>query len=259
MRQKNTVYLQHSFSKNLGQNFLIDENVIQRQIGYGNINKKDIVLEIGGGLGSLTKALSEKACKVITIEKDSRLIKYLVELNKDNLEIIHGDALKIDFPYFNKVVSNLPYSISSKITFKLLSYNFEVGVLMYQKEFANRIVASPRTKEYSRLTVNVYYKAEAKLIEYVPPDAFYPMPKVYSAIVLLKPRKKKPFKILDEKIFYSVVRRIFNKRRKKIKNALSISNEKVPYLNNRGEELTPEQIGELANAIAMLNQNNQIP
>lgn len=135
--------------------------------------------------------------KVIAIEKDCKMVEILKDrihdLKIDNIEIINADALKIKFPKFNKVVSNLPYTISSPITFKLLNYDFNLGVLMYQKEFAQRLIAKPGTSNYSRLSVMMYFKANVELLDIIPPKSFIPRPKVKSAIVKIIPKKK--FKI----------------------------------------------------------------
>ena len=234
----------------LGQNFLIDERVASRQIKYAELNKNDVVLEIGAGYGILTKKIA-KIARVIAIEIDSRFIQSLKKI--PNVEVIHADALKVDFNElnFNKVISNLPYQISSPITFKLLDADFELAILMYQKEFAARLIAKPGSKDYSRLTVMAYYKADFELLEEVPPKAFKPMPKVASCIVRVKPIGKR-FSV-DEKIFERVTKSIFQHRRKKIKNALAsegISIEKIPYGDYRAEQLSPEQIAYIANFIS---------
>ncbi|RLG57870.1 MAG: 16S rRNA methyltransferase, partial [Candidatus Hydrothermarchaeota archaeon] len=128
----------------LGQVFLIDERVLKREVEYAELSSKDVVLEIGSGFGSLTKFLVEKAKKVYAIERDSTLIEVLKSyVIAKNLEIIQRDALRITFPEFNKCVSNLPYVISSPITFKLLKHDFEKAILTYQKEFAERLIAKP--------------------------------------------------------------------------------------------------------------------
>ncbi|UCH71899.1 MAG: ribosomal RNA small subunit methyltransferase A, partial [Thermoplasmatales archaeon] len=157
--------------KKLGQNFLIDEKTAEREVEYAQIKKDDIVLEIGPGKGILTKLLARKAKEVIAIEIEERFIKKLKDVLPHNVELIQGDALKIDFeklPKFNKIVSNLPFQISSPITFKFLEYDFSSAVLIYQKEFADRMIAKPGNKNYSRLSIGIYYKANCKLLETVP-------------------------------------------------------------------------------------------
>jgi len=240
----------------LGQNFLIDKQIAEREVSYADISKKDTVLEIGPGNGILTKILAEKAKKVIAIEIDKNLYEKLKDILPKNVELIHEDVLKIDFkniPHFNKVVSNLPYQISSPITFKILDYNFEIAVFIYQKEFAERLIANPGTKDYSRLSVNVYYKAKCELLENVSKNCFSPVPKVDSSIVRLFKRDKPPFDVVSEDFFYFLTKKLFSHRRKKIKNIINdfsgVDFSEIPYLDLRIEELNPEQIGELSNLL----------
>ncbi len=225
----------------LSQHFLIDERIAERQIKYANLNENDIVLEIGAGNGILTKKIA-KIAKVIAIEIDRRFVEKLKKIR--NVEVINADILKIDLNEieFNKVISNLPYHISSPITFKLLEKKFELGILMYQKEFAERMVAKAGSKNYSRLSVMVYYKADCELLEYVPKEAFRPIPKVDSCIVKIVPIGKR-FNV-NEKLFEKVVRILFSHRRKKIKNALK---HEVPYGDMRVEQIEPEKIAEICN------------
>jgi len=252
--------------KKIGQNFLIDKKVAEREIQYAGINKNDVVLEIGPGTGILTTLLAEKAQKVIAIEIDNRLVSKLREFLPDNVILIHGDALKIDFdtlPRFNKIVSNLPFQISSPITFKFLSCDFSLAVLIYQKEFADSMVARSGSKNYSRLSVGIYYKACCELVEAISKTCFYPQPKVDSCVVRLSPRESPPFSVLDETFFFDLTRELFNHRRKKIKNTLNklydgMQFENVPYLESRVEELTPEQIGELSNVLFKLQRKHKI-
>jgi len=246
-------------SKRYSQHFLVDEKIAGRIIDYAKLSKNDAVLEIGPGLGVLTKKMVKKA-NVIGIEKDKKLCEYLEKI--PGLTLINADALKTDFPKFDKIVSNLPYHLSSPLTFKILEHDFELGVLMYQKEFAERMIALSG-RDYSRLSVNIYYRAECKILETVPKTSFYPMPKVDSAVVLLKPRKPL-FKVEDEKIFFKTVNLLFSQRRKKIKNSL-FNNwkkfvdekdkmkkivENIKNKNKRPEELTPEELGEISDIIA---------
>lgn len=243
--------------KKTGQNFLIDKKVAEREIEYAEINKNDIVLEIGPGHGILTTLIAKRAKKLVAIEIDAQLVSELRETLPNNVLLIHEDALKVDFkllPKFNKIVSNLPFQISSPITFKLLKLGFSRAVLIYQKEFANRMVASRGEKHYSRLSVGVYYKAHCEIIENVSKSCFYPEPIVDACIVRLIPKKVPPFSVLDERFFFDITRELFNHRRKKIKNTLEMLNlgvdlENIPYLDDRVEILSPEQIGELSNLL----------
>jgi 16S rRNA (adenine1518-N6/adenine1519-N6)-dimethyltransferase len=240
-------------------------------VDYAELSRDDVVLEIGAGTGNLTNLLAKRAGKVIAIERDRRLFKLLrAELRKhSNVNLIHADALRIEFPRFDKVVANLPYGISSDITFKLLEHDFKLVVLMYQREFAQRLVAQPGSTDYSRLTVNVFYRAQVELLEEVPPSAFIPEPEVTSTVVRLRPRAP-PFQIADEKIFFSVVRALFQHRRQKVRNALyhsfeqvfpgtklgraerrELIDEKIPkrLVDARVMDLPPEKIGEIANRL----------
>jgi 16S rRNA (adenine1518-N6/adenine1519-N6)-dimethyltransferase len=242
--------------KNLGQNFLIDKEVAEREVNFADISKEDVILEIGPGKGVITKLLAKQAKKVIAIELDKNLINFLEKSMPKNVVLINDDAVKVDFktlPKFNKIVSNLPFQISSPITFKILNYDFDLAVLIYQKEFAYRLIAIPGSKEYSRLSVGVYYKARCKILEKVSKTCFKPQPKVDSCIVMLKPRKNPPFSVIEEKLFFDLIKNLFNHRRKKIKNILGetykIEFDNIPYLENRVEELLPEQIGNLSNII----------
>ena len=150
--------------RSLGQHFIINNQIIDKQVEYANISKQDTVLEIGPGLGILTMKLSRYARKVIAIEKDKKLSKYLETIIPSNVELIIDDALDFEFPKFDKIVANLPYKISSPISFKLMDYDFRTATLMYQKEFAERIVATPATKSYSRLTLNLHYKFKSEIL-----------------------------------------------------------------------------------------------
>ncbi len=245
--------------KKLGQNFLINHHVAKREVAYAKITKDDVVLEVGPGKGILTTKLAEKAKKVIAIEIDKQLIEHLYEIIPQNVELINSDALKVDFatlPTFNKIVSNLPFQISSPITFKFLEYKFDVAVLIYQKEFADRMVARPKSKDYSRLSVSTYYRAECKRLETVPKALFHPQPKVDSCMIRLTPRTSPPFSVTSESFFFDLTNKLFNHRRKKIKTILykiyGQLDKDVPYLDKRVEELNPEQIGELSNILVKL-------
>lgn len=244
--------------KSKGQNFLIDDRVAQRHIDYAEIEKGDRVLEVGPGLGILTSKLIEKADDVTCIELDEILAEHIRNTYGDRLRLIEGDAVKVPFPPFDRFVSNLPYSVSTPIIFKLLEYDFRKAVVMVQKEFADRMVAPVGSTEYSRLTVNLFYKADCRILENVPASRFKPRPKVDSALVEIVPRKA-PFDVKDEKLFFKVTEIAFNHRRKKIgtslRNAHVIEKDwDVPYLDDRIETLTPAQIGELADAIWSRNK-----
>ncbi len=251
-------------SKKKGQHFLVNSNLLKREIEYAELRSFDTVLEIGAGLGTLTVALAEKAKRVFAIENDQNLLRVLADKlsSFNNVEIISGDALKLEFPPVQKIVSNIPYSISSPLTFKILSAQYEKAVLTYQLEFAERLIAKPGTKNYGRITVGVYYKAEAKILEKIPRTAFYPPPKVASAIVLLKP-KPPPFKPLNEETFFEIVRFLFMHPNKKAKHGVRfyLKNKKnkdfkfietesfSEILEKRVRRLTPIEINEIANTL----------
>ncbi len=243
--------------KSKGQNFLTDERVAQRHVDYAEIERTDRVLEVGPGLGILTNILIEKSDNVTCIELDDILAEYIQNEYGDRITLIKGDAMKIEFPEFDRFVSNLPYSISTPVIFKLLEYDFKKAVVMVQKEFADRMVADVGLPDYSRLTVNMYYRAECRILEKVPASRFKPQPKVDSALVEIVPRPA-PFKVLDEGTFFKVTEIAFNHRRKKIGTSLKATgmigkDADIPYLDDRIETLSPEQIGELADAVFRLN------
>jgi len=240
------------------QHFLIDEQVLGRIIEHGRLNRSDTVLEIGAGYGNLTEKLAQKAGKVIAIEVDSELASSLNQL--ENVELIIGDAMEQDFPHFNKVISNLPYSISSHVTFKLLEYEFDIGILMYQNEFAQRMVATPGGKDYGRLSIAVQYHADVEILEVVPRIAFRTPPKVDSAIVRLVPRLP-PYEVKDVDFFMKFITAAFSQRRKKLKNAilnnaayLGINEKavgKLPHdiIDRRAETISPEELAELSDLL----------
>ncbi|MEE0941618.1 MULTISPECIES: 16S rRNA (adenine(1518)-N(6)/adenine(1519)-N(6))-dimethyltransferase RsmA [unclassified Methanobrevibacter] len=255
-----------TLNKNLGQNYLIDKNKRNQIIGFGDVDKNDVVLEIGTGIGTLTIELAKKAKKVIAIEQDENICKILTKRLKDekidNVELINDDALKVDFPKFNKIISNLPYQISSPITFKFLEYDFDLAILMYQKEFADRMNGEVGSKNYSRLSAMLYFKCNVETLTNVSAESFIPKPKIDSTVVKLTPKENR---ISDDdfKIYSNFTKALFQHRNKKIKNALIdsrhiISNidkkilkkrlnaieddELNEYLSKRVVELTPEEI-----------------
>jgi 16S rRNA (adenine1518-N6/adenine1519-N6)-dimethyltransferase len=250
--------------KRLGQNFLVDEGLLRLMVSYASLNKNDVVLEIGAGLGFLTRLLSQKCKRVIAIEADPRLMKVLRSELKDlnNVESIEGDVLRVAVPSFNKVVSNPPFYISSPILFWLLERSFDCAVLTFQKEFAERLSASVGSRDYGRLTVMTHYRADVELLDYVPKSMFYPPPDVDSYIVRLKP-KPPPFAVENKQVFFELVRTLFTQRNKKVRNAitpflakLGIEKEKVlefadslPFHDRRVRELAPEDLGALTNEV----------
>ena len=253
-------------NRNLGQNYLIDRNKRDQIIEFGNITKDDVILEIGTGIGTLTIELAKRAKRVIAIEQDSKISEILAKRLKtekiDNVELINDDALKVDFPPFNKIISNLPYQISSPITFKFLDYDFDLAILMYQKEFAQRMNGEVGSKNYSRLSAMLYFKCDVEILSDVSCESFIPKPQIDSSVVKLTPKENK---IPDDEFrtYSKFTRALFQHRNKKIKNALidsrhiignvdkkvlkkrlnGIEDEMIiDYLKKRVVVLTPEEI-----------------
>jgi len=256
-------------NKRLGQNFLLDDSVVRRQVQIAELGPDDTVLEIGPGLGNLTEELLRTGAKVVAVEQDEAFCKFLEKRFGPRVRLVQADAVKAFLPDFNKVVSNLPYQISSPITFKLLDVGFDVAVLMLQREFAERMVAGPGTPQYGRLSVGVYYRSKCEIAFNVHKGAFWPQPKVDSCVVKLVPRPP-PFSLKDEALFFDVVKATFSHRRKKIANSLvkdpAVSRvitedtrpklPGLPYADRRPEELAPEMLGELANALYEISSSS---
>ena len=262
-------------NKKLGQNFLVDSEAINSIVASANLTKKDMVIEIGPGLGTLTSMLIEKAGKVIAIELDDRMIKILGDrfLLYDNFELINEDVLKVDLSslieknseFENiKVVANLPYYITTPIIMKLLENRLKIEsiTIMIQKEVAERIVATPGSKLSGAITYSVHYYAEPEKIALVPNTSFIPSPEVDSEVIKLNIRKSPPVKIDNEKLFFNVIKASFMQRRKTLSNGLvngGIVKNKAKAIeilkdmgleeNVRGEELTLEQFANLSNKI----------
>ena len=247
-------------SKRLGQHFLIDEAILDRILQFASLKEQDQILEVGTGTGTLTRALAEHTQRVFSIEQDSTLYKILSEEFSSNprVTLIHGDAVKIVWPQCDKLVANLPYSISSPVLFRFYSSKIPSAVLMLQKEFADRLSAQPGSKQYGRLTVMTAYQASVELLEVVSPDSFYPPPTVSSAIVRLHRKKQPAFLVKDPNLFSRVTTTLFNQRRKKIRTPLQSLIGKHAFvrlqdtligLDNRVEELSPEQIAHISNIL----------
>ena len=239
-------------NKNLGQNYLIDKNKRDQIINFGNIDENDVILEIGTGIGTLTIELAKKAKKVIAIEQDKKICEILAKRLKDekidNVELINDDALKVEFPKFNKIISNLPYQISSPITFKFLDYDFDLAILMYQKEFAERMNGEVGTKNYSRLSAMLYFKCDVETLTDVSSESFIPKPEIDSTVVSLTPKENK-IPPEDFKIYSDFTKALFQHRNKKIRNALIDSRHIVTKLDKkemkrRMNEIESEQLNE---------------
>jgi len=250
--------------RRIGQNFVIDESIFDRMIGYADLRKEDTVLEVGAGFGFLTERLVKICSKVIAVEIDKRLVRFLEKRFKNlpNVELIHGDILKVDVPHFNKVVATPPYSISSNLIFWLLDRKFNVAVLTLQDEFAKRLYAPVGSKDYCRLTVMVYYRAEVKGMDKVPRNSFYPQPKVDSRIVIIK-HVRTPFKVKNYQFYKELVNVLFTQRNRKVRNALiSFMNKRsvaksearkiadsISFSNRRVRTLAPEDLGMLSDEL----------
>ena len=259
--------------KRLGQNFLINPDVIADIIDFAQITKDDVVLEIEPGVGFVTEQLIKHAKKVIAVELDEEAIKELEKLGADNLEIIHNDILKTDIAGLCeeniKVVANIPYYITSPIIAHLLGEIDDLAnrnrnkivdiILMVQEEVARRIVATEKSsaKQYGLLTILSQFWADCSIIRLVGRKSFYPAPKVNSALVSLKVRKEPLLKLSDYKHFRKTIKAAFAQRRKTLKNCLvgaGFDKEKVARVisemgldeNIRGEKLSIAQLGELS-------------
>ncbi|WP_458405935.1 16S rRNA (adenine(1518)-N(6)/adenine(1519)-N(6))-dimethyltransferase RsmA [Methanobrevibacter sp.] len=251
-----------TLNRNLGQNYLIDKNKRDQIIKFGNVTEEDVVLEIGTGIGTLTIELAKRAKKVIAIEQDSKICEILARRLKDekidNVELINDDALKVDFPPFNKVISNLPYQISSPITFKFLDYDFDLAVLMYQKEFADRMNGEVGSKNYSRLSAMLYFKCHVEKLTDVSCESFIPKPKIDSTVVKLTPRDNQ-INDGDFKTYSKFTKALFQHRNKKIKNALIdsrhiISNVDKKVLKNRLNAIEDDELNDyLSKRVIVLN------
>jgi len=205
------------------QHFLIDPQAINRIADLEDVQGKR-VLEIGPGNGALTRALLDRGAIVHAIELDSILCEQLAdlfseEIARGQLTVQQGDAIRCEIPPFDLTVSNLPYSASSKITFRLLDIGFSVAVLMYQSEFAERMVARAGTKECGRLSIMVQTYAAVQQCFRLPPNCFSPRPQVHSAVVKIFPREP-IFPINDRRLYANVVRALFSHRRKTVRNCL---------------------------------------
>ncbi len=251
------------------QHFLIDTDAVDFIADSVPIQGRN-VLEVGPGGGVMTAALLERGANVKAIELDGTLLPNLEQRFKDELAsgqltITRGDASRVDLPEFDLAIANLPYSISSKITFKLLETGFEAAVLMYQWEFAKRMVSPPGDGEYGRLSVMVQTYADVELILKLSPRAFNPPPEVDSAVVKIIPHEPQ-VQILDRNVHAIVVRELFSHRRKTIQNGLKgmksiygeetmtalISNLPKDLLGKRPEKLSVIEFIELANQLSDL-------
>ena len=264
------------FQKRFGQNFLIDEHVLEKIIDSSGITKDDFILEIGPGIGTMTQYLAEAAREVAAVEIDSSLIPILKDTLKewDNVTVINNDILKTDIKKIAneknggkpvKVVANLPYYITTPIIMGLFEKNVPVDsiTVMVQKEVADRMQVGPGTKDYGALSLAVQYYAEPYIVANVPPNCFMPRPAVGSAVIRLTRHQKPPVEVMDEKLMFRLIRASFNQRRKTLANGLKNSGElnlskevitaAIEKLGKgssvRGEALDLEEFARLTNII----------
>ena len=259
-------------SKKLGQNFLIKRGIVDEIVHAAELTPGEPVLEVGPGIGTLTQGLAQSGADVTAIELDRRLLEVLdtTLASYDNVRIVHGDVLKLDVatimnhkPF--KVVANLPYYITTPIIMSLLESKLPIErlVVMVQKEVALRMVAKPGTKDYGALSVAVQYYTEPDIVLDVPPKSFLPAPAVTSSVIRCVLRDKPPVDVIDEKLFFRVVKAGFAQRRKTFSNTMKttgLSKDRIEELlakanidgQRRGETFTLQEFADVANAWASL-------
>jgi len=219
--------------RRLGQNLLIDEAARDQIVSLAELSRSDIVLEVGPGKGFLTETLIARAGKVIAVEKDPRLVRILRHKYRRvrRLRLVEGDILKVKLPKFNKIVSCPPYYISSRLVLLIVSRKLKLAVLTLQKEFAERLTAKPGSPNYGRISVMVQHKATVAIAGLVPRGSFRPVPRVDSAVVVIR-NKKADVRVKSERLFGDFVRFLFTQRRKR---AEKVFRQYVETLRQRGE------------------------
>ena len=262
------------FSKSLGQNFLIDDNVIDKIIDGARVKEGDKVIEVGPGIGTLTREMAKRAEKVVAVEIDKNLIPILKETlsDFDNTEVVNEDILKVDINKLVdeklsggpvKLIANLPYYITTPIVMKFLEEDIPVTdiVVMVQKEVADRMNAVPSTKDYGALSVAVQYYCDTEIVAKAPRHMFIPQPKVDSTVIGLHIREEKKYKADNEQLFFKTVKAAFGQRRKTLLNSLSsmgvLDKAKIKEVlaeagideKRRGETLSIEEFAHLSNII----------
>lgn len=269
-----TNHILHRFKlradKKLGQNFLIDEQVVRNIVKAAELGPQDLVLEVGPGIGTLTQGLAESGAEVTAVELDKRLLPVLATTLEgyENVRIINNDILQVDIGEITdnrsfKVCANLPYYITTPIIFALLEKKLPMErlVAMVQKEVAERMAAQPGGKDYGALSVAIQYYTEPEIAFIVPPSSFIPAPSVDSAVIVCKKRTKAPVEVEDEKLFFRVVKAAFSLRRKMLNNSLKnmgiTATECAAWLERaqvdgkrRAETLTLEEFARLSNSFA---------
>lgn len=256
---KNTqeIIRKHNFSiqKKYGQNFLIDEHVLNKIIAAAELTEDDYVIEIGPGIGTMTERMAPECRHVTAIEIDKELIPILSETLSgfDNVDIINEDVLKVDLNKLIaernddkpvKVVANLPYYITTPIIMSLLENKIPIDTItvMVQKEVADRMMVGPGTKDYGALSLAVQYYAKPYIVANVPMNCFIPRPNVASAVIRLTCHKEPPVTVKDEKLMFNLIRASFNQRRKTLINGIS---------NFSGLSFTKEQVAMALNSIGL--------
>ncbi|WP_419725881.1 16S rRNA (adenine(1518)-N(6)/adenine(1519)-N(6))-dimethyltransferase RsmA [Terrisporobacter petrolearius] len=270
------------FSKSLGQNFLIDTNVIDRIIQGARVKEGDYVIEVGPGIGTLTKEMGKTAQKVVAIEIDKTLIPILEETLSDfpNIEVINQDILKVDVQELVKeklsggpvkLIANLPYYITTPIVMKFLEEDIPVTdiVVMVQKEVADRMNAKPNTKDYGALSVAVQYYCDTEIVAKAPRHMFMPQPNVDSTVIGLHVREKQIYHVDNEDVFFKTVKASFGQRRKTLLNSLSglgfLSKDQIKEAlqeanideKRRGETLSIEEFAALSNVANRIHNENK--
>ena len=282
--RKNTSEIIHKyqfdFRKKFGQNFLIDNSILDKIIEAADITREDCVLEIGPGIGTMTQRLAEEAGEVVAVEIDKNLIPILDETLEgyDNVTVLNEDILKVDIAGIVaqhggkpiKVVANLPYYITTPIIMSLFESHVPMQsvTVMVQKEVADRMRVGPGTKEYGALSLAVQYYAKPEIITRVPASCFMPRPNVDSIVIRLTRYDRPPVEVEDEKWLFAIIRASFNQRRKTLANGLSndgglgverrqvedaLTQMGLPA-SVRGETFTLEQFAELSNRLYALKQ-----
>lgn len=263
------------FKKKFGQNFITDSNLLQKIVDAGDVGPDDVVIEVGPGAATLTKALAQRAKAVIAVEIDRDLVPVIEETMTgfDNFYLVQGDALQIDLdaviqeklgaPHRCKVIANLPYYITTPLVMYFLEQGFSIDriVIMVQKEVAERFTAQPGKKEYGAITVSLHYYGNVRYAFTVPRHMFIPQPDVDSAVVDIQPWTQKPLRADNEQLFHQVVKAAFGQRRKTLNNALKTLNMDSTLMQQalheveidgtrRGETLSVDEFVAFSNAIA---------
>ena len=263
------------FKKKFGRNFITDSNLLQKIVDAGDVSPDDVVIEVGPGAATLTKALAQRAKAVIAIEIDRDLVPVIEETMAgfDNFYLVQGDALQLDLdaviqeklgaPHRCKVIANLPYYITTPLVMYFLEQGFSIDriVIMVQKEVAERFTAQPGKKEYGAITVSLHYYGNVRYAFTVPRHMFIPQPDVDSAVVDIQPWTQKPLQADNEQLFHQVVKAAFGQRRKTLNNALKTLDMDSALMQQalqeveidgtrRGETLSVDEFVAFSNAIA---------